>query len=258
MKAELTYIIQEPTLTVPEYIQDLQVDYKTIQTWYQSSFIHRGYNDYLKGKTVVLVGPAGYLAGTGQADFIESFDVVIRLNRSYPVDKSNYADTGVRTDIWYHNMNEHSAQGGPLNVSRMEQDGVKFLSTHFPKHLSYFDNDIRVCESKVQDSKVSFHSWSDLEQFVTLYPMLETRPNIGVGAVLDILNYDIKRLHVMGITFFEGGYIDTYADRDDDLVPLYNQDKVNNHAQKPQRQLIKLLAENDKRLTLDNYIKQLL
>lgn len=258
MKAELTYTIEEPRLTPPEAISDLKIDYPFIQEWYKSSFIHREYNDYLKNKTVVLVGPANYLSGKNQGSFIESFDVVVRLNRSYPVSVSDFADLGSRTDIRYHNMNQHFAQGGPLEVSKMQEEGVRFLSTHFPKHLSYFDNDIRNCENSVKGSKVRFHSWSDLEQFVTLYPMLETRPNIGVGAILDLLNYDIKSLHVMGITFFEGGYIESYSDRDEDLVPLYNVDKVPNHAQKPQRQLIKLLAENEKRLTLDEYIKQLL
>ena len=258
MKAKLDFIIQEPTLATPETAPDLQIDYDLIAAWYRDSFLHREYNDFLKGKSVILVGPANYLSGKGQGTFIDSFDVVVRLNRSYPVNVADAVDLGSRTDIWYHNMNENLAQGGPIDITQMEQSGVKFLSTHFPKHLSYFDRDIKTCEHKIKDSFVSFHSWSDLEQFVTLYPMLNTRPNIGVGAILDLLNYDVKNLHVVGITFFEGGYLESYSNRDEDLVPLYNEDKVPNHIQRTQRQMIKLLAENEERLTFDKYIQNIL
>jgi hypothetical protein len=258
MKAELNFVLEEPSIAALGETPDLEIDYGTVAAWYQNSFIHREYNDYLKGKSVVLVGPANYLAGESQGKYIESFDVIVRLNRSYPVAPADVVDIGSRTDIWYHNMNENLAQGGPVDVTQMEQTGVRFLSTHFPKHLSYFDNDIRVCEQKVKGSSVSFHSWSDLEQFVTLYPILNTRPNIGVGAILDLLNYDIKNLHVLGITFFQGGYLGSYLSRDEDLVPLYNEDKVPNHIQRTQRQLIKLLGENEKRLTFDKHIQNIL
>jgi len=254
MKIELDYFIEEPNRVDPSVIPSIDVSYEDVKSIYNQSNISRKYNDYLKGKSVILVGPASYLEGKSRGDEFDSFDVVVRLNRSYPV--NNTIDYGKKCDIRYHNMSQNAAQGGPFLREQMESDGVMFISSPFPKHLSYFHNDIKVCESHMKGSQVQFHQWADLEQFLTLHMILQTRPNIGVCAILDLLNYDIKQLHISGITFFEDGYSSEYKDRDDDLVPAYHQNRVINHAQKPQKELIKLISENDSRITMDKEVKE--
>lgn len=253
MKIELDYFIEEPNRVNPINIPDIGVSYSDVEKIYKQSNISRKYNDYLKGKSVVIVGPASYLEDKSRGSEFDGFDVVVRLNRSYPVKNTN--DYGSRCDIRYHNMSQNPAQGGPFLREQMEIDGVKFISSPFPKHLSYFHNDIKICESHMEGSSVEFHEWSDLEQFLTFHMIMQTRPNIGVCAILDLLNYDIKRLHISGITFFEDGYSSEYKDRDDDLVPAYHENRVTNHAQKPQKQLIKLLSENDARITMDEEVR---
>lgn len=256
MKAELNFVINEPPILSPNEISDLELDYDVIDYIYQSSFIDRRYNDYLKGKSVVIVGPAQYLDKQGKGDWFESFDVIVRFNRSFPV-IGDHKDWGTRTDIHYHNMSENKAQGGEVNTDLLDKYDVKFLASSFPKHVSYFDGDIRRIENKVKSKGINFHYWVDTEQYLTFHSILNTRPNIGTSTILDLLNYDIKRLHVSGITFFEDGYTSSYKDRDDDLVPAYQNNGVKNHAQRPQKQLIRLISENNPILTLDDEIKEL-
>lgn len=55
---------------------------------------------YLKGKTVALVGPAGYLKSVGKD--IDAHDVVVRVNHILPVLPP--ADYGSRTDVLYHGL----------------------------------------------------------------------------------------------------------------------------------------------------------
>ena len=261
MKVELEYIIEEPDRIAPSLIPDLDVDYPSIHNLYLNSFIDKRYNNFLQNKSVVIIGPASYLETQNKGDWFDNnFDVVVRLNRSYPV--VNINDFGARCDIWYHNMSQNIHQGGPILNQNLEQ--IKFISTHFPKHLSYFYNDIKQCENILQDSSTNFHFWADLEQYITLHLLLQTRLNIGVGAILDLINYDIKSLHISGITFFEGGYNSSYSDRDDDLISSYqsqkklndpDRDKVFNHAQKPQKQLLQLMIENHNIITLDEEVK---
>jgi hypothetical protein len=253
MKIELDYIVPEPSRTAPNLIADLDVSANYIVDLYNQSNINRQYNDFLKGKSVVIVGPASYLEGRGLGEFFDSFDVVVRLNRSFPVTNTN--DYGTRCDIRYHNMSQNNAQGGPLDIDLMLSLGVKYVSSPFPKHMDYFHNDIVECERQLSGSGIEFHHWSDLEQFLTFHMLLNTRPNIGTCAILDLLNYDIKSLHVSGITFFKDGYNSQYSDRDDDLVPAYHANGVANHAQKPQKQLIKLIGEFDSRITFDDEVK---
>ena len=79
-----------------------------------------------------------------------------------------------------------------------------------------------------------------------------------------LINYDFKTLHISGITLFKGGWSSDYKGRDKDLGEGYtNQikghpeiDKVINHAQKPQQQLLKLITDNNKKITLDPEVKE--
>lgn len=261
MKIELEYIIEEPDITIPSSIPDLNIPYLDINNLYLNSFIDKRYNNFLTGKSVVIIGPANYLENQNRGEWFDNnFDVIVRLNRSHPV--TNIKDFGSRCDIWYHNMSQQPQQGGPILKEHL--DGIKFISTHFPKHLSYFHNDIKKCENILQDSTTNFHFWSDLEQYITFQLLLQTRLNIGTGAILDLLNYDIKTLHISGITFFEGGYNSSYPTRDSDLISSYesqkisnhpDKDKVLNHAQKPQKQLLQLIIENHNIITLDEEVK---
>ena len=47
--------------------------------------IDRKYNQYLKGKSVIIVGPAAYMLEKESSEFIESFDIVVRLNRGWKI-----------------------------------------------------------------------------------------------------------------------------------------------------------------------------
>ena len=89
MKIELDYIVPEPSRTAPNLIADLDVSANYIVDLYNQSNINRQYNDFLKGKSVVIVGPASYLEGRGLGEFFDSFDVVVRLNRSFHQDSSH-------------------------------------------------------------------------------------------------------------------------------------------------------------------------
>ena len=254
MKIELEYNIEEPERIPPSLIKDLEIEYSSIKDIYLNSNINKKYNNYLKGKNVILVGPSSYLENKNRGEWFDTFDVVVRLNRSYPV--INTKSYGSKCDIRYHNMCQNLAQGGPFLVDQMEKDNVSFISTHFPKHLSYFHNDIKTCENELKNSKVQFHHWADLEQYLTLQMILQTR--------LNLINYDFNSLHISGITFFNDGYVSDYKNRDEDLIPIYNSQKVKNHpnidkafnhAQKPQKQLMELIFNNDSRITLDDEVK---
>ena len=59
------------------------------------------YKNYLKGKKVVLVGPAWHTKHTNQEELIESYDVVVRMNNGFIISEKKQKDIGRRTDILY-------------------------------------------------------------------------------------------------------------------------------------------------------------
>ena len=263
MKAKIDFRIHEPVITHPQDIKDFEIDYSIIKNLFDSAIIERKYNNYLRDKNVIIVGPAAYLNNKIIGVEINNYDIVVRLNKSFPVNKNLHKSIGSKTDIWYHNMvgGELPSSGGHIITKTLENEGVKWLSTNFPRNLGYFEDDISICKNKIQGSNVNFHSHSDLELYLTFHSILETRPNLGVGAILDLLCYDIKSLHISGLTFFKDGYMEGVPDRDEaaghgDLVDMYQKDLVTNHAQKPQRILIKTIIDNDNRISADNEVKE--
>src|SRR5688572_8915743 len=62
----------------------------------------------LKNKRVAIVGPASSAYQTNRGEFIDSFDFVIRINKSPLVVKDGKfkADIGSKTDILFHSFFE--------------------------------------------------------------------------------------------------------------------------------------------------------
>lgn len=259
MKAKIDWVIQEPPRKHASENKSLDLDFDTISSVFDNAIIDKDYYNFIRNKRVIIVGPAGYLRGQKKGDFIDEFDIVVRINRSFPLDMSDYEDLGKRTDIRYHNGSQNLVEGGPLHLDHPDISNLKYISCIFPRHLDYFDHHINEMEKEINksNSNVKFHSYTDIEQFVTFHHMMQVRPNAGVALVLDLLNYDPAQIHLSGMTFFKGKslYIDSYSDnhlKDDS----YHVDRMQmNHAQGPQRDMIKLLADNLDIITMDQEVK---
>jgi len=61
--------------------------------------IDKNYQNYLSGKRVALIGPAEYLTKLDTGKYIDSFDIVVRVNRGTEVIDKYFNSIGKRTDI---------------------------------------------------------------------------------------------------------------------------------------------------------------
>ena len=171
------------------------------------------YYDYLKGKTAVLVGPAGYLKGSKNGRFIDSFDIIVRVNLSCPVPLELREDIGSTTNVVYHVI--------------MRNEYIRAAPTLFRKHTpeeirSWQDNGMDWIVTKQsylhaasKDFKkvVGTLNWTTLtnqERSIMKKYFYGTVPNTGVIAMWHMLKSEIKSLHVMGIDFYATGYYEGY------------------------------------------------
>lgn len=253
MKVELDFIL-------PEMERPLEGNYQLNQDILEHLFstakIDRKFNHYLKDKSVIIVGPASYMEGTKRKEFIESFDIVIRLNNGWLPKEFMVEDVGSRTDIRWHSGAEWPNTGGMWDMDKMIDHGVKYACIQYPKNLDYFHNDIKKFEKINQKYNMPFHNWSDLELYLSFHHYLGTRLSVGMAAVTDIMFYDIKKLHVSGFSFYadkgghdwmpgvkpEGYYLDDYDKERHTFI---------NHAQIPQMKLLRELQQFDSRLSFD-------
>ncbi|MDA7794004.1 glycosyltransferase family 29 protein, partial [Glaciecola sp.] len=78
------------------------------------------YNDLLKDKRVIIVGPSPSLVGSGKGKEIDDYDIVIRINKGFPIEEGMESDLGSRTDIHYHCLHTHPACGGKIFYEEMK------------------------------------------------------------------------------------------------------------------------------------------
>ena len=174
---------------------------------------------------------------------------------------------GERTDIRYHCGMEHENNGGAWEIQSMIDNKVSWASIGFPRYLSYFHNDILKFEKMNKNFNMNFHIFSDLELYLSLHHYMGTRMALGTTAFSDLILYDIKRLHISGITFLDGGYFKDYKQSNEFNGPeatylesdiWKNHTDVGGHAMIPQRKLLKLLSEIDDRITMDKEVEKVI
>lgn len=220
------------------------------------------YENFLRGKRVCLVGPAptikeidinSYKNKYDQVAKIESYDIIVRLNIALPVHDTLAKYTGKKADIIYNCMSEDPESGGYLDINFLEDKITWIVSSVPPKHP--FIHDILRFDQRNKD-RINFTSIS-LEYFDELERKMNTRPNTGVVAILDILSCDIKELFITGITFFRGGYVAEYRGYSEEKV-LSRMASHGNHRQEPQLEYMKKILSSDPRVKMDKFLQDII
>ena len=221
------------------------------------------FNNFLKDKSVIIVGPSPYLKGLKRGSFIDSHDIIVRLNKGWQVDKDLVEDYGEKTTIRYHCMMEHENNGGKFEIDEMKKKNVKWLASQFPYNLSYFHNDNKKFNSQNQ-GRINFHVPADLMYHLNLHHMMQTRMNVATAAIFDLINYDIDYLDLSGISFYKDGWIGDYKSgaTNTDSSGKYNMDtkdmQKEGHAQEAQMHLLKLLLATEEKFDVDDEIQNIL
>ena len=216
--------------------------------------LDKRYAAFLKGKSVALVGPSPSIKGTGKGAFIDSHDIVVRLNKAIPVPLALTTDIGAKTDILYNCLKPGSNAGGDINPKLWAKKGVKYVSSPYPK-IMFAKHDI-LKFVKLNKGLLDFHIFPR-EFYARLRNELNTRPNTGFLAIIDLLLYDIKCLYVTGITFGIDGYYKEYSNVT--MKQFIKMADGKNHKQQPQFLYIKnKIFNKDKRFKPDVVLKDIL
>ena len=216
-------------------------------------FAETEFLNYLIGKKVIIVGPAGYLQDQGMGEWIDSFDVIVRVNHAIPI--SYPKDYGSRTDVLYHILSHRNAGSGKRLVERDEVElwhasGLKWLvSRHdvFSKRIRYM--------SPVLNGLMPWICIRN-RQFEAVRKAVKRSPNTGLVAISHLLTSKLHSLHVVGFDFYQSGVYTGYGDVMD------NEDAKdvngNYHDTDSQLDYMRTLDSRESRLVLDEHLKGIL
>ena len=211
------------------------------------------YHKLLLNKKIALVGPSSNTINTKQCDKIESYDLIVRLNKTFNIPISRQEDIGKRTDILYNSMNTSDFPGQndftPELIYDLKKNNLKYISCSYP-FIYPFDTDI-LNFMNINQSQLPVHIM-DIVLYKYLTSMLKGRPYTGTCAIIDLLNYPIKELYITGVDCYLNKYYSEYRNiRNRELNNLRSNHIHNNL---PQLEFIKKLAINDPRLKLDDFL----
>ncbi len=187
------------------------------------------YKKYLENKKVILVGPSKLLKGSGLGKKINSNDVIVRMNQSYPIfcQKKYHEDIGNRTDILYHTgaintMLHYTANKFKLGrIQMLKSDGIKyFVSKRDPLNGSNRDKQFLGKFIKINSD---FEKAKRVNKQIDIVPVtnkflgeLQTilnrsDPNMSTLSILHLLTMNIKSLEIIGCDFYSVGYHPFYS-----------------------------------------------
>ena len=223
-------------------------DEENLKKNYDNNFLRsKSLSELVSNKRVIIVGPANYLSNIRNKEFIESFDVVVRINRSIPVPKNLEEFIGKRTDILVSNL--HLAEYGddiPIKQKTLERAGVKLIYCPYPKILPFINDQKKYLNGNYNNFNVE---WIDSLFYRHLEYILNTRPNSGIITLLTLLRNNVKELFVTGFSFYNDGYYKGYKNK---RLSEFKKNLVVRHNQDSQINLIKELYLKNNLLKIDS------
>ena len=211
------------------------------------------YSDYLKDKRVVIVAPGGYLKDLNNGMNIDNYDVIVRLNTALPIKESMYDIVGSKTHILYNCLNKQPHNGGIIDFENFKLD---WISCPYPD-IKPFKYDIKQFHEE-NKNKFKFHI-IDKIYYIEFEKKMGTRPNTGIGAILDLLRFPLKELYITGFTFLlESGYLDNYKSYLNSQEKLDKYMETNCHDRIKQVKYLKPIILNDSRIKMDQILINIL
>lgn len=215
----------------------------------------------LNNKRVVIVGPADYVDSN---DEINKYDVIVRVNKG--LSQTSNGKAGDRTDILYHVVNQHTENGGPINLNfkghiRFIYPILDLYENSTFKNIGTLRDYFQIYQDKTMYNFVNKNfSIVNKNEYLEMEKILDSRPNAGVGAILDLLNFNIKELYITGFTLFQTNYDKNYRNTVDGIkgntskIALDRMKKANNHNQEKTALVFKNNILNNKKVKYDKIL----
>ncbi len=197
-----------------------------------------------KGKRVAVIGAADSAFEEKNGDYIDAFDVIVRVNKaphSWSPEKAKFI--GSRTDILFHSFYENNESGGgPIDFDLYTQQGIKKIVNPYSNykgyrtHLNYYKRNLTNKLTYILPIKIYKEIINNFNKWI---------PTVGYSALRTVLNSGCKEIYITGFTFFKTPYASNYRDQ------LTNMDANRNHIKNqglhnPDLELLEFVKQYDK------------
>lgn len=176
------------------------------------------YFQFIKDKKIIIIGPSPWLQGKNLGDFIDSHDIVIRINLGFELCKHNYRDFGKKCHILYlnHKLRMNYLYDFPKDIEKVMYIAVE-SKVMYENNINCFacnkliEKDYEYC---VDDNNYyhfnCFHytNYKLMQRKIItvdtnpLYKFFGEKPLTGMSAIRHLTSFHPKSIHVMGFDFY--------------------------------------------------------
>lgn len=161
--------------------------------------------NYFKNRSVIILGSAPSVVNA-KADYLSKFDVIVRVNNYEPFNECK------RTNVYYSFFGR-SIQRVRERISKWGKPDFLFFKYPFDfcwlKHtngqeIAGKSGDFRfIQKSRQAELAENDHFIQTQANFISNFCAVGCIPTTGVAAVLDIIRYQPKEVHIAGFDFFK-------------------------------------------------------
>jgi len=202
----------------------------------------------IKDKRVIFVCPAPYLLNQNNGEYFDKFDTVVRTNGAILMRREFEKDYGSRTDILYVNV-QFMRDTYPLKLTKKPQ----WVCLKAPNGRF------------IEQMKKQNVPWRSFQPSIkNLHKKVEGLLS-GTAVVHDILKYNPKQLHIVGMSFYDNkppvfvakdwreyypGYLPKVIE---DIANVKNKGRRDPHNYKDNARWVYEALQKNRNLTIDDY-----
>ena len=172
---------------------------------------------------MAVIGPASSAYEEENGEYIDNFDVVVRINRAlWQMEKKDHETkyVGSKTTLLFHQLMEESLHTGELNYELLHKYGLE--------HLVFSRSTTRSGLRKVMQYYAAYPdaypiTLLDKDLYARLSEPFNTprlKPTNGYNALFTVLESNFRELYISGITFYRTPYAKGYRDNADSYQQL--------------------------------------
>lgn len=225
---------------------------------------------FLENKSVIIVGPASYITKLNNGSAIDSYDVVIRIKKGFPVDNKSYDKIGKKTTILSTTLKsyEQPYENGKYrymqnnfcdnNFNLMVDDNVKLIFPYpikkrpFSKfHQRFHDKFILPVSLDIFENIIEVDEYEKYQH--DIYKNNTTNPSIFLMTLITVLKSNLKKLAITGFDFRKGGYVTNYKSELFDRLSKKFTTNVNCHNFDKEYEYFINLYKTNKKIHVDEY-----
>lgn len=203
---------------------------------------------FFDGKSIAIIGGADSVFAEKKGAYIDSFDIVVRINKGIESDTKNSEYLGERTDILFQGLDDLPHCCGKVEPIEWLKKGVK--SVIFPYNgiaqLNSIDRYVVRAKGKLPLYQVSEKKLKEIKNII------KSNPTTGFSAIYLLSRVNYQKIYITGFTFYKTPYRKGYNESKSYKQLLTS---MKDHDPDMEYNVVKQIYENKKNIEVDKVLE---